>query len=616
MIKLLPFLLVFIFSFYRLGTKSSSAPQTISGIVVRASDLSPVAQARVRIQGKNDFVITDNAGMFVLPTNLNPGTVVTLAAGKYGWYNNAVNAFVGDVNDTIALTLLPDGDNSDYVFKPPEDCNTCHATLVDQWKQSKHSHAATNPMLKQIYNGTDVNGHTGVYPGFKLNFPNEGGDCGDCHAPSAALRTPGNTELNDVWASQSVDTNGVYCDFCHKIDSVEVNYKTGVNGSIFVKRPPLNARDINIGPFDDVTSYWMGGTYNHTMETSAYCSGCHQYANRNGLIVDDTYDSWAVSSYASQGVQCQDCHMRPNSDSIFAGGIGGPHAVARDTNRIYNQRFRGATSNDMLDASAQMSVQTETSFNTLQVQNLITNVGAGHKLPTGVSFRNMIQLVTVLDGIDTLQQISGSAVPSFGGAGNPAQGNLSGLPGKVYAMVTRDNRTGESPSPNWLANEIVYDSRIPAQSTDTAIYKFRIGRHAQAQIHVQLIYRAVYKPWADAKGWDMREYVMADTSLQVTFDESVREPANFSLLQNYPNPFNGFTRIRYDLQTAQRVTLKIYNILGQEIRALVHEQKPAGNHFVTWDGKNNSGETVSSGLYFYRIRAGAYVKTKKLLFVK
>jgi hypothetical protein len=221
-----------------------------------------------------------------------------------------------------------------------------------------------------------------------------------------------------------------------------------------------------------------------------------------------------------------------------------------------------------------------------------------------------------LDGTDTLQQTFGSTIPAFGGTGNPAQGNFSGLPGKLFAMVTRDNRTGQSPSPNWLANEIVTDNRIPAGVTDTSIYKFRIGRHAQAQIHVQLIYRAVYKPWADTKGWDMREVIMADTLWNVTFDESVKEPLIFSLYQNYPNPFNGFTQIKYDLKSPQFVTLRIYNILGQEIRTLVRGPKPAGTNFAVWDGKNNMNEIVSSGLYFYRVQAGSFVQTKKLLFVK
>jgi hypothetical protein len=619
MIKFLLPMLLLISSF---GNPRTGIAQSISGIVVGEADNSPIAQARVRIQGKNDFVMTDNAGKFILTTDLNTGSVVALAAGKHGWYNNAVTALVGDANDTIKLTPLPAGDNSDYIFNPPEsvtasfDCSKCHTALVSEWKQSKHSRAATNPMLKQIYNGTDVWGNKNVYPGFKLNFPNEGGDCGDCHVPSAALRTPGNTELNDVWASTTVDTNGVYCDFCHKIDSVAVNYKTGVNGSIFMKRPPSNVRDINIGQLDDVTSYWMGGTFNPIMDSSSLCSGCHQYANRNGLIVDDTYDAWHASPYAPLGVQCQDCHMRPNSDSIFASGIGGPHAVVRDTNRVYNQFFRGGSSTPMLKASVQLVSQSEITFNVLRLENRVTNIGAGHKLPTGVSFRNMIQVVTVSDGGDTLQQTFGSTIPGFGGIGDPAQGNLSGLPGKLYAMVTRDNRTGQSPSPNWLANEIVYDNRIPAYATDTSTYQFRIGRHAQAQIHIQLIYRAVYKPWADAKGWDMRETVMADTLWNVAFDESVKEPLNFSLYQNYPNPFNGSTQIRYDLTRSQFVTLRIYNVLGQEIRRLVHEQKAAGSHVTVWDGKNSLNETVSSGLYFYRVQAGSFVQTKKLLFVK
>ena len=80
-------------------------------------------------------------------------------------------------------------------------------------------------------------------------------------------------------------------------------------------------------------------------------------------------------------------------------------------------------------------------------------------------------------------------------------------------------------------------------------------------------------------------------------------PVAYSLDQNYPNPFNPSTTIRYSLPSAGKVTLKVYNLLGQEVRTLVNEVQPAGNQTAEWDGRNNSGNGLSSGVYIYRFVA-------------
>jgi hypothetical protein len=92
-------------------------------------------------------------------------------------------------------------------------------------------------------------------------------------------------------------------------------------------------------------------------------------------------------------------------------------------------------------------------------------------------------------------------------------------------------------------------------------------------------------------------------------------PKEYALSQNYPNPFNAQTVIKYQLPKADRVVLKIYNTLGQDVRTLVDEEKKAGYHSINWDGKNKEGVNVSSGIYIYRIQAGDFMKVRKMLFV-
>jgi len=94
-------------------------------------------------------------------------------------------------------------------------------------------------------------------------------------------------------------------------------------------------------------------------------------------------------------------------------------------------------------------------------------------------------------------------------------------------------------------------------------------------------------------------------------------PSDFVLSQNFPNPFNPVTTIRYGLPKDARVTVKVYNILGEEVVTLVDdERKTAGFHVAIWDGRNQEGRSVASGVYVYRLSAGSFSNTKKMALVR
>jgi hypothetical protein len=93
-------------------------------------------------------------------------------------------------------------------------------------------------------------------------------------------------------------------------------------------------------------------------------------------------------------------------------------------------------------------------------------------------------------------------------------------------------------------------------------------------------------------------------------------PTAFALHPNYPNPFNPTTNISFALPVDSKVSLKLYNVAGQLVRTLVNETMPAGNHTVTWDGNNSNGEKVASGIYFYKLNAGDFSKTMKMVMTK
>ncbi|UCE19490.1 MAG: right-handed parallel beta-helix repeat-containing protein [Gemmatimonadota bacterium] len=93
-------------------------------------------------------------------------------------------------------------------------------------------------------------------------------------------------------------------------------------------------------------------------------------------------------------------------------------------------------------------------------------------------------------------------------------------------------------------------------------------------------------------------------------------PIEYSLAQNYPNPFNPVTTIDYALAKESPVKLVVYNVLGQKVKTLVNEKQPIGYHVVRWDGRGEDGSEVSSGVYFYRLNAGSFTKTMKMMLLK
>ena len=93
-------------------------------------------------------------------------------------------------------------------------------------------------------------------------------------------------------------------------------------------------------------------------------------------------------------------------------------------------------------------------------------------------------------------------------------------------------------------------------------------------------------------------------------------PDNFVLEQNYPNPFNPATTIRFELPRSSHMELAIFNSGGKRIKTLCNCLKNAGSHSIQWDGTNESGVAVASGLYIYKLQSGGFVLSKKMLLLR
>ena len=122
-------------------------------------------------------------------------------------------------------------------------------------------------------------------------------------------------------------------------------------------------------------------------------------------------------------------------------------------------------------------------------------------------------------------------------------------------------------------------------------------------------------------GWAIGEngIILYTKNGGVTFIEvenDLTQPKDFLLQQNYPNPFNPITKISWQSPVGSWQTLKIYDLLGKEITTLINEYRPAGSYEVEFNVAQDSSPAITSGVYFYRLQAGDYVETKKMIYLK
>ncbi len=526
----------------------------IEGRVVNEEG-TPLPGAVVRVKASELETVTDNEGFFSL-TNLSHGETYFITAWVNGYYINGVGDLEPGVSDVeIVLYAHPDSDNPDYAWLPStvhagegedQGCAECHSRTgtdlafdlpVDEWLQDAHSHSALNPRFLTMYTGMDVDGNQSPLtryafnrdygsiplrpdpdqpyfgPGYKLDFSDTVGNCAACHAPLAAVDDAYGVDPTHL---SGVETEGISCDFCHKVWDVRVDPGTklpypnmpGVLSMEF-RRPP-EGHQFFAGPLDDVAP--GEDTYSPVQRESQYCAACH-FGIFWDTVIYNSFGEWLESPYSdpATGQTCQDCHMPPSGASHFARPDQG--GVARDPDTIFSHRMPGARDITLLQNAVTMNVSAQRKDDKVIVDVTLLNDKTGHHVPTDSPLRQMILLVHA-EGPDgeTLELIEGSVVPEWGGIGDPADGYYAGQPGKGYAKILMELWTEISPSgAYWNPTRIVSDNRIPAFGSDESTYLFSAPVPGAVEIEVILLYRRAFIELMDQKGWDDPDIVMQES---------------------------------------------------------------------------------------------------------
>jgi hypothetical protein len=169
-----------------------------------------------------------------------------------------------------------------------------------------------------------------------------------------------------------------------------------------------------------------------------------------------------------------------------------------------------------------------------------------------------------------------------------------------YVFIMQYNGSNENPE-----YDIYYATRDNYPGSYFGVTMYDLDNSGYEEL---LIHRSYQR--TDGK-WKHTTFIYKPDFIVPVSDENKNVISNYSLEQNYPNPFNSHTIVSYNLPERSCISLKVFDILGNEIETLVNEEKQVGSHIIEFDGNN-----LTSGIYFYKLQAGNFTSTKKLILLK
>jgi nitrate/TMAO reductase-like tetraheme cytochrome c subunit len=477
------------------GRSGPADLRLVSGQVIDAR--GPVAGARVRVKGRADSALTDEAGRFTLLRP--PAGTFTVTASKQGYF---IAGVPGDSQPlVIQLAPLPDSDNERYAWVDPtpaagseHNCGNCHDEMYQEWKSSGHSRAATGKNFRNLYEGTDWHGRPGRGWSLIGDYPNGAGVCTSCHAPTVPFE---DEAFYDLRKARGVAAQGVHCDYCHKIEEASTEKVGLTHGRFAHKLLRPSHGQLFFGPLDDVDR--GEDVFSPLQRDSRICASCHEGVVF-GVPVYTTYTEWLASPARAEGKQCQSCHMKPSGRTNIAPGSGG---IERDPGMLSSHSFLPGGLEAMLKSCLKVDVQTALAADGVRVTVDVTADNVGHRVPTGFIDRHLLLVVEARDeNGQLLKAKSGPLLPS-------AAGSLAGRAGRLFAKLLTDH-DGSGPIPFWRSAAEPIDTRLVPRQVVPSEFMFPSNA---SQVEVRLVYRRFWEETAKSKDWPDDEVSVYHRSL-------------------------------------------------------------------------------------------------------
>ncbi|OGQ28765.1 MAG: hypothetical protein A3F89_03855 [Deltaproteobacteria bacterium RIFCSPLOWO2_12_FULL_50_11] len=250
-------------------------------------------------------------------------------------------------------------------FTSSKVCAHCHKNIFNTWQNSLHSSSLTDPIFRASY-----------LEAYHETQGRASQVCMPCHAPLVNVN-------KDFDLLKDITREGVSCDFCHSVKDVQLS-ASGPNK--FVLEPGLVKRASIV----NTSSPSHQVAFSKLHKSALLCAGCHEYKNSLGAPVFTTYSEWKASSYAKDDKPCQSCHMEVQEGSTVAPGVS---PTAQTTFNVHT--IAGGHSVEQLKKSVEVEIaEVRRVGDKMSARVIVTNVGAGHMVPTGIPTRRLLLKLT------------------------------------------------------------------------------------------------------------------------------------------------------------------------------------------------------------------------------
>lgn len=380
------------------------------------------------------------------------------------------------------------GNAASEQFPAASTCS-CHSTFVEQWQLSMHSKALDDPIFKaKVAEGDAATGG-------KI-----GPFCRKCHGPAAEM-----TGQSGAASMTDGSADSIVCSYCHQVTGT-----TTPVGNVSHLVLPTNTFRAQLE--DPQAPH--AARYSAFHATSEMCGGCHNVNHPvNGMHLESTYTEWQESPQAKKGVQCQDCHMSETPGKIgpSPGKAAGP---GPQREALYQMNFNGvqvelgnpkaATAMLKSAATVKMELPEIVSAEPVAGTVTITNSGAGHYLPTGLTEVRQMWLTVVSTDKD---------------------GKETEIAKRVFGTVLRDAK-GNYPVELWNATDIHSDDRIAPMESAVVTFTASLPSGTDSgQIVARLLYKATGDELAEQSGTKNPSTTMAEAT-QVIYTSAAAKAAD------------------------------------------------------------------------------------------